>query len=73
MASDNLCVVVALAVSLVCAIYGFMDMLKKKCASETELGAISRQVRGLGYLLLAPVLLSLGLGLCHAAGMLKLM
>jgi hypothetical protein len=72
MSSDNLCAIVALAVSLVCAIYGFMDMLKKQHMNESELGVIQRQVRGLGYLILAPVLLSLGLGLCHVTGMLKM-
>lgn len=72
MSTDNLCLIVALAVSLVCAIYGFMDMLKKKCATESDLGVIQRQLRGLGYLILAPVLLSIGVGLCSATGMLKL-
>jgi len=72
MSSDKLCVIVALAVSLVCAVYGFMDVLKLKCPSESDLGTIQRQLRGFGYLILAPVLLSLGLALCSAMGLLKL-
>jgi len=72
MPSDNLCLIVALAVALVCALYGFMDMLKKKCSSESELGVIQRQLRGFAYLILAPVLLSIGVGLCQAMGMTKM-
>lgn len=72
MASDNLCLIVALAVSLVCAVYGFMELLKKKESAESDLGVLQRQFRGLGYLLLAPVLLSLGVGLCAAAGLVDL-
>jgi len=70
MATDSaaLCYLIVLIVSIGFLIWGFMDLLRKKQHSETsETQVISRQMRGIGLLLLSQVILVLGTALCYGA------
>lgn len=61
----QICYIVVLILSLGFMIWGLMDLLKKKQLNETSgTDVISRQMRGMGYILLALVVLSLGGAAC---------
>lgn len=61
---QNVCFVLAIALSVGLVVYGFMQLLQKEKASENELQVIQRQLRGFAYLMLAQLLLVLGMSLC---------
>ena len=63
--SGQLCYVVSLLVSVVFLIYGFILLLKKQQQNEDGTSVIQRQIRGFAFLLLSPIILSLGLSLCY--------
>lgn len=64
----QICYIVVLILSLGFMIWGLMDLLKKQQLNESSsTDVISRQMRGMGYILLSLVVLSLGGALC--AGM----
>ena len=68
MATDSaaLCYLIVLIVSIGFLIWGFMDLLRRRQASEkTETSVISRQIRGAGLILLSQVILVLGTALCY--------
>lgn len=67
--ATTLCYLVVIVLSIVFLIWGFMELLKKKMHYEkTETQVISRQIRGIGLLLLSGVVLSLGGALCYGLG-----
>jgi len=68
MATDStaLCSLIIIIVSIGFAIWGFMDLLRKRQHTETtETQVISRQIRGAGLLLLSQVILILGIQFCY--------
>lgn len=59
------CFTLVIVVSLVLLAIGFMDMFKHKPGEGgSELKVISQQLRGLGFFLLAMVVVSIGSALC---------
>lgn len=62
--SMKMCMGVVAVISLILLVLGFMDLFKHKPGAKAELGVISQQLRGLGFFLLALVVLSLGAALC---------
>lgn len=59
------CTAVIFLLSIFLMIAGFIDMFQHKPKDgKTELNVISRQLRGLGFLLLSMVILSLGTLMC---------
>lgn len=64
--ANALCYILVLAASIACVIYGFMDILRRKRASENDIEVIQRQIQGFGYLMLSHVVLIVGLALCLA-------
>ena len=61
----DLCYVVILLLSAALVVYGFMLLLEKPRASENDVQAIQRQLRGFGFMLLAQVVLVLGSAFCY--------
>lgn len=65
MKGSSVCYMLALLVSLAVLVYGFMYMLRKPEADEKSYSeVISRQLRGLGLVILAPIVLSLLSSIC---------
>jgi hypothetical protein len=65
----SLCYLVVVVLSVIFLIWGFMDLLRQRQHHEaTETQVISRQMRGLGLLLLSQVVLVLGAALCFGLG-----
>ena len=60
----QLCFLVSIAISIGLLIYGFVLVLRKAPPHENEMQAISCQIKGFGFILLAHFVLILGLGLC---------
>lgn len=66
---QSLCFILVIVVTIILAVWGFMDLLKRQQASEPTMDdVISRQIRGFGILVLSLVVLSLGMALCGAGG-----
>ena len=63
----SLCYLASLIVGIVLGVWGFMDMLKKQSAGESNTDVIQRQIRGIGFLLLAQVAVTIGMLLCSTA------
>lgn len=64
----GMCYLLVVLLTIALIVWGFMDVLKKKQASEPDtLAVISRQIRGFGMLMLASVSLIVGLALCFGA------
>lgn len=67
--ATSLCYLVVIVLSVIFLIWGFMDLLRQRQAHETtETAVISRQMRGLGLILLSQVILVLGAALCYGLG-----
>ena len=65
MAEVPLCFLIIAIISIVVAIWGFIEILRAKQPDEdSENATISRQLRGFGYLLLSQVLFVLGAIIC---------
>jgi uncharacterized membrane protein len=64
MKRSNICLLLVLIIAVVVIVYGFMDLLKEQQPSERDGQTISRQLRGIGLLILAPILVILGRALC---------
>jgi len=62
----NLCLIISFILSLGFLLWGFIELLQKKQPNESETSTISRQLRGIGYLILSQVILVLGFALCFA-------
>ena len=64
--SMKMCMGVVAVISLILLVLGFMDMFKHKPSGSqaNKVDVISQQLRGLGFFLLALVVLSLGSALC---------
>ena len=63
--SAEICYTLIIIISLVLLIWGFFDILKKKQPTEHSQDAvISRQLRGIGLLILSQVVLFLGVAMC---------
>lgn len=62
----KMCMAVVAVIALVMLVLGFMDMFKHKTAAggKPDIVTISQQLRGLGFFLLAMVVLSLGSVVC---------
>lgn len=61
----KMCMAVVAVIALVMLVLGFMDMFKHKPATgKDKIDVISQQLRGLGFFLLALVVLSLGSAVC---------
>jgi hypothetical protein len=60
------CMAIVTVIALVLLVFGFFDMFKvKPTGNQTnKVDVISQQLRGLGFFLLALVVLSLGSALC---------
>lgn len=65
----SLCYILVLSAALACVIYGFMELLRQKQASESDMGVVQRQLRGFGYLMLSHVVLIAGLAVCVGINM----
>lgn len=64
----QICYIIVLILVVALMIWGFMDILKKQQVSESSAtDVISRQMRGMGMILLSLVVLSVGGAMC--AGM----
>lgn len=64
----NLCYLVAFILAAGFLIWGFIELLKKPQAGESTTNAISRQLRGLGFIILSQVILIAGMSLCFSLG-----
>lgn len=66
MAKDGaqLCYLLILVASIGFLVWGFMDLLKKKQAGESDVQTISRQIRGFAFIMLAQVVLVVGTMVC---------
>ena len=65
MKASGVCYMLAVLIALVVLVYGFMDLLRKPASDENTSGEVlSRQLRGLGMVLLAPFVLAIGTSLC---------
>ncbi len=63
--NEQLCYLLVLVISVSLSIWGFMELLRKRQPSETtEEQVISRQLRGMGFLLLSTTVLGLGAATC---------
>lgn len=63
--SMKMCMAVVAVIALIMLVLGFMDMFKHKVpVGGDQSKVISQQLRGLGFFLLALVVLSLGSALC---------
>jgi uncharacterized membrane protein len=62
----KMCMAVVTVIALVLLVFGFLDMFKVKPTGNqvNKVDVISQQLRGLGFFLLALVVLSLGSALC---------
>lgn len=61
----NFCLVLIMILSVVFLVMGFWDLLKGRQPNESETATISRQIRGIGYLLLSQVILVIGVIFCY--------
>ena len=59
-----LCYVLTLAISVALLIYGFMLLFEKQRHDENDVQVIQRQLRGLAFVILAPILVRFG-NLCN--------
>ena len=60
-----LCYLIVIIVAIGFLVWGFMDILRRKQASEATMNAvISRQIRGFAFIMLAQVILVLGTVIC---------
>lgn len=69
--SDNntsLCYVLVLVLAAAVVIYGFIQLLQRQRPSENDVQVLQRQLRGLAYLILSMVILSIGISLCFFNG-----
>jgi hypothetical protein len=65
----TLCSALVFIVAVFILIWGLLDLLRRKQADElTDGQTISRQIKGLGMVLLANVVFVLGMGLCYGIG-----
>ncbi|HSA76264.1 MAG TPA: hypothetical protein VLE02_01845 [Nitrosarchaeum sp.] len=65
----SLCSALVFLVSVFVLIWGLLDLLRRKQADElTDGQTISRQLKGLGMVLLSNVVFILGCGLCVGLG-----
>lgn len=63
--NNGVCYIVTLIIALVLAVWGFSDFFRMRQANEASTtDVISRQLRGLGLLMLALVVMGLGATLC---------
>lgn len=63
-----ICYLLAVALSVYYVVVGLMDLLKKKQPHEADdTAVISRQLRGMGYLVLSSFVIGLGAYLCLGA------
>lgn len=58
------CTMIATVVSFGVLVWGFVELLSRRSVAETELGVISRQLRGLGWIALAPFLVIVSSVVC---------
>jgi hypothetical protein len=61
---ENACYIITLIIVAVIVIIGLMDILRKRNASEDNLEAIQRQIRGFGLLILSSLVLIVGTSIC---------
>ena len=62
----SLCVLSVLTLSIVFLVWGFIDLLRKRKPSEVSEGqVISRQLKGLGMIVLAQVIVVVGAAFCY--------
>lgn len=61
----KMCWIAVIGIALILLFVGFRDMFKHKPGEgKNEVQVISQQIRGIGYFLLALVVLSLGSAVC---------
>lgn len=66
MNETKLCCGLVFVVSVFVLVWGLLDLLRRKQADEaTDTQVISRQLKGLGMIILANVVFMLGCGLCY--------
>lgn len=65
MAGVQLCAILVLILALGFFIMGFMNIIRTKQPSDPSTAdAISRQISGIGYMMLSSIILTVGWGLC---------
>lgn len=62
--TDSLCFILVLTLCVGLVVHGFMQLLKKQGAGESDAQVTQRQLRGFAYLILAQIVLVLGMALC---------
>jgi len=66
--TTKLCFLVFVVVSIALLIWGFMDMIRKQQVNESSYSeVISRQFRGMGFLILSQFILILGGVFCYGS------
>ena len=66
--NSSLCYVLVLVLAAAVVIYGFIQLLQRQRPSENDVQVLQRQLRGMAYLLLAMVILSVGMSMCFFNG-----
>ena len=62
----NICVLLAVLLSLYVVYVGFKEAIDKKRPAEPDMHVVQRQLRGFAHLMLAPVVLLIGVLVCGA-------
>lgn len=62
----NICVLLAVLLSLYVVYVGFKEAIDKKRPDEPDMHVVQRQLRGFAHLMLAPVVLLIGVLVCGA-------
>ena len=66
--NTSLCYILVLVLSAAVVIYGFIQLLQRQRPGENDVQVLQRQLRGLAYLILSLVIMSIGVSLCFFNG-----